>query len=758
MTNIIELELLDMLDKTVNWRYLRNYLIKLTKNKDYINVKEYLLKKVNSKTILERLAYNYKKIGYMDSINTLREIIINDEELLKESLNIGFIQILEKTNIDVFQKEIDNLPLIEYLFKKDLVNKKNLDIFLPCPNIFNYIKKYNKEELLKHINLEELLLKEIDNKLYLDKFIESNIYWEFYKMNINLIKEIIQRKQYNLLTNLEEKYLLLKLNNQTILEILLKNNITPKLEQYELQESIKLLSKYKKYELLENSNPSDLVIKNEDNKFIIEELLLNGYTLNDREFIDPNVVYYIIKTKRTDLYSKLNLRTLITNGDLNNKFLDIILEQTKENPSIKLPKVKIVHNMFLNHEELAKIYICYAKHNMLHKLRTDIGIFFVKSRNKNKVFLEYLLEEDEQLTKDKIISHLMHDESIQVVLKLHEYKKGFPSIKTVCNDISKEQLNSYKIENQNPKIKELIDELIDTYSDEYKDERMLDILRINYTYLCNKDERFVDEVKNLIKIKQENPFIQISQTNKGSCYAKGMVLVEDEILYILNHEIGHLYFEHICDYKFPYDFDKQAKKLQYSNKFMKEDLVVFSNIANDIAKKVSQESELIIKKLYEDNDEEYKKEIEEYLNDVVLPDWIENSINRNITTEEYYQRDKKIKTETLKLFIMRNRFPEICIISSMLDTLTYGKYGSFQLKDNEGNILNCLFGHGEVYFRDDKTLIFNELFADYCALIKLKNSEENILYLRQIIGNELVDMLDNYYNENILDKQKERKL
>lgn len=755
MANIIEFELLDMLEKTKNWRYLRDYLRKLADNKDSINVKEYLLKKVNSKTILERLAYNYKKIGYMKSINILREIIINDTELLKECLNIGFIEILEKTNIEIFEKEIDNITLIEYLFKNNLVTKKNLDILLPCKNIFHYIKKYKQEHLLKHINLEELLLKQKENKLYLDEFIESNIYWEFYKMDISLIEEIINRKQYNLLTNLEEWYLLLKINNETILEILLKNNVKPKLEEYEFSESFQVISKYNKYELLLDSNLSELVIKNHKGKFILEELLLSGYTPNDREFIDPNVVYYIIKTKRTDLYSKLNLRTLITNGDLNNKFLDIILEEAKENKNIKLPKVNIVHNTSLTFEELAEIYICYAKHDMQSKLRQDMGTFFIVNRLKNKVFLEYLLENDEQITKDKIINHLLEFEEIKTILKLHEYKKGFPSIRKIYNDIIEEQLDLYKIEQENPEIKELIDELIDTYSDEYKDEKALNILRINYTYLCHKDEKFISEVKELIKLKKENPFIQISKTKEGSHYIKGRVFIEDEILYVLNHEMGHLYFHYLCQTRLPYEFHKETSILQYSSEFMTEKLVSFTTFANDIARQVSEEANIIIEKLYEEKDEEYKKEIEEYLNSTKLPEWIEKRVNRNVLTEEYYQRDKRIKIETLKIIIMRCRFPEICIISDILDTITFGKYGSFQLKDKDNNILNCLFGHGAAYYREDKYLIFNEMFANYVSLIKLKNSEEAILLLRQIVGDGIVDMLDNYYKEYILKEQTE---
>jgi hypothetical protein len=51
--NIIEFELLDLLDKTKNIKYLREYIKKITDNKETINVEEFLLVKTNSKTILE---------------------------------------------------------------------------------------------------------------------------------------------------------------------------------------------------------------------------------------------------------------------------------------------------------------------------------------------------------------------------------------------------------------------------------------------------------------------------------------------------------------------------------------------------------------------------------------------------------------------------------------------------------------------------------------------------------------------------------
>ena len=84
MPNIIEFELLDILDKTKNLKYLRDYVRKICLNKDSINVKEYLLKKVNSKTVLELISKEWERLNAIYNTEILISILVNDEDLLKE--------------------------------------------------------------------------------------------------------------------------------------------------------------------------------------------------------------------------------------------------------------------------------------------------------------------------------------------------------------------------------------------------------------------------------------------------------------------------------------------------------------------------------------------------------------------------------------------------------------------------------------------------------------------------------------------------
>ena len=46
------------------------------------------------------------------------------------------------------------------------------------------------------------------------------------------------------------------------------------------------------------------------------------------------------------------------------------------------------------------------------------------------------------------------------------------------------------------------------------------------------------------------------------------------------------------------------------------------------------------------------------------------------------------------------------------------------------------------------------MIADYGQIIKSKNGDEMIIYLRSIVGDEMVDMIKEFYEKRILDSNK----
>ena len=101
--------------------------------------------------------------------------------------------------------------------------------------------------------------------------------------------------------------------------------------------------------------------------------------------------------------------------------------------------------------------------------------------------------------------------------------------------------------------------------------------------------------------------------------------------------------------------------------------------------------------------------------------------------------------------LVHNYYSEELMLENLLDALLKGnifanKYG-----------IDSLSGHSKKSFREDKNLSFNECLADFDAI---KNSTKaNILInkLRSIVGDELVDYLEEYINNFRNSKQKIKK-
>ena len=102
--------------------------------------------------------------------------------------------------------------------------------------------------------------------------------------------------------------------------------------------------------------------------------------------------------------------------------------------------------------------------------------------------------------------------------------------------------------------------------------------------------------------------------------------------------------------------------------------------------------------------------------------------------------------------LTKNYYAEELMLENLLDALLKG-----DIFDHKYDV-ECLSGHSKLSFETEKTLSFDEVLADYDTI---KNSSKaNILInkLRTLVGNRLVDYLDNYIEEyrnskDILDKR-----
>ena len=58
-------------------------------------------------------------------------------------------------------------------------------------------------------------------------------------------------------------------------------------------------------------------------------------------------------------------------------------------------------------------------------------------------------------------------------------------------------------------------------------------------------------------------------------------------------------------------------------------------------------------------------------------------------------------------------------------------------------------GHG-IYYYNDKDNVFDEMIANFSAIVKSNNSGDDLEKLKNIVGEELYDMMNNFYHQDIL--------
>ena len=96
--------------------------------------------------------------------------------------------------------------------------------------------------------------------------------------------------------------------------------------------------------------------------------------------------------------------------------------------------------------------------------------------------------------------------------------------------------------------------------------------------------------------------------------------------------------------------------------------------------------------------------------------------------------------------ILRIEHAELPAIGDYFDGIYRGKYF-------DGKIRNCItgtrftggYGHGSKYYSDDTDLIFNEMLANYSAIMKTSNPQIGSQKLNQYMNPQLVSMIENSY-------------
>lgn len=809
-----EQELLDTYRETKKKRYLREYIFRvLLYRVNKTNIEEVLFTEIDGTRMIDIIIRDRLTIDYFSCT-----LIVENSYLLEYFLSNGYTEVLDDVTNNIHNIQIHGKPLIEYLFENNLVNEKIVISLLDCSELFKYIKQYHREDLIKTIDTLYFLNIREDGRLLLDELIEQDIQCELGPVyETVVIKEILARKQYHLLSNvsryealykvegektlfeflleknimcknvlenldlidsinkvtipillrhnrldvlssLDEKILLIKLEtvNKTVLEYLLDNNIEPNLKVIKNIETIKILIKYNKYELLSNCEETLLLEKVNSNKMLIEELLDRNIPIKTEPITYPEIINLIYERKRKDLYKNISISALLTNYDLNRTFLDLLIEEQKQDPSIEIREP----DNLISFLELSQIIIISLKHGInvpLSKedlLEEDMGL----------TLIEYMLRYDKETTLEKvIIPEMMKDPRIEILVRLTNMEKELSKLSVVIDEAKNEYLSdvisTYKTKEIDEESKALINTLLETMNDGKSDKKLLDALEALYTIVLSTNPEYKEEIKRLIELKQNNPEVSIKLDGVGASYCPPVktIYLESPTISTLSHELGHMLYDLVSESKETEEIESLITSLRESAKF-KRQLKKFSLYHLKLKEKVEAYVEHVYMPKYDESiTKEKRKEIEEYIETVqnsenllrgVIPEHIK------ITVDDYIQTDREIRKGIMVDAIIRTKFGHILAISDIFDAIYEGEFVEGKIEDEHGIPIIGKFGHGTDYYGRGIKWQFDEIIANYALISKHYNREEAEVLFKVYLGDELYTALKQFYEKNILQSNK----
>ncbi len=508
----------------------------------------------------------------------------------------------------------------------------------------------------------------------------------------------------------EEELLEKNVSGLSKLEIILIAKGTPDCDWYTKTESLDIICKYKRFDLLEFAVPSGL--------------LLRYKTINET-YLD-----YIL-----DCFN---------NGD-------------KVNLDSFSPELYVSQ---LN--QIAEYYITFARHNLIEYISpiTKEELF---RKKKGKRLIDVLFENDSKTTVDKIIpDYLKKDFDVAICLKqngLIQSDIDLPIKEDNFTQIYLDEFYSkYNISILSDDALALLDVVKSFLLDDGKsDETLVDLLIKSYGYQISSGNPYaLRELEQLSYIKLNNPEFRLTK-GKVNCFYDGRneVIMNENVINTINHEIGHALFHLLAGSEVP-SWYKEAKNRIKSNP---STLLKVSELSNTY-ERIKKEILVRINKYYEtlDFDEEdiqrfidteKAKKIELYRQKGFSDEDLELLFNKEFNIKNYEQQHKRIKTAEMKDVMIRCEYGYLIAVCDIVDAIFEGQYwdGKLMLPGNKS--IEPTSGHG-IYYYMDETNQFDEIIANYSQILKSPNRKEGLELLENVLGIEFANKLKEYYEQNIV--------
>ena len=536
------------------------------------------------------------------------------------------------------------------------------------------------------------------------------------------------------------------------------------------------------------------LLKKIDGSYILENMLKNNTEIKECIFNQRESLRLILEYKRYDLLKYVTIRNLLRKKNNRETYLEYILRQSKTNPDINVSLFDPFCGAY-SYKNIADFYITYAKYGLedhLPMLTDEILTSresnpILRALTFNKTFLSLLLrrKKNRELVKTRLISKgLIRNMDIIMALKeTEDYKvpldiqDSYAKLYIEEENDTLESIYSYL----RPREKELIAELVSVMDGRCDEVAMNTVV---YSYIeqiyYGKKEEIYAEIRRLIDIFKIDKSFKIEMGNDSQFSPiENKITLNSMSTSVLNHELGHMFFAKLTTHKVDEEFydivnnikgnpetliklDMMSKKYQAIKDAVKKRALEYYEIesADEFTMGELQNIEKSLKEEKEEKLDFYRKK--GYSKKV-----LETVLDRSYTIEEYMEQHKKVQTRALRETIRREKLSPYSAIADIIDAIYLGEFYSGKLKNTKGEDIKPMSGHGIFYYNMSKSIIFDEIFAQYCTLRKNheigiscymdprgESTASAIDCLRDMIGNELVDYLEKFYQEQILDSEK----
>lgn len=755
-----------------------------------LSINDLLIKDKNGTTLLEQMLkenIDISNIDIDDDIMDLEKIIkiidiitYKDNEVPEKIKNI-FENTLFSTNNNEFFKNL--------VMKDILLFEKMIGFIVEHTEIVDLLCKYHLEYHLRYLNpeiIKKLITKDENGNYPIDKYVSNSMaiknisslinFDENIDFMIHFIKLLVDNKLYSFFYDADENILLYKVYPpKTLLETLIENNVNIKVNNINNKEIIKILYDNKKLDLI-GSNSENIWLSNTRDVFkdtmvkdqtVLEYMIDNNYDIKISNIFEDDTLKILYQKNRLDLLVIADATILMTKINDNYTYLDYILDCiNKGDFEYNIDNITAP----IKPDMKAEFYLDIARHDMIGYVKNSLNLNTLLKKYDNKTLLDYFLDKDPELTLNKILDKSdKMNYSVMIILKSRGIKDNDSILNINENNDSfiKDTPDTYygPLDNDSDYLIKELERLF--ISDGKSDKDLINLLITGYrnALFINYDIT-IREIEKLIKIKKNNFDKFYYVKDKDSSYFSpnnGCILMNGGCISTIIHETGHALHYYLTELKVPDNYDeivkrvrennelltKTSKYFEHCNKIMKNIKNYFLNFANEVltAHYSKQENIMDIQGILSKDISEYRDKFKSLK---IPEEQLEQILQETFSVEEYIKREAIIVASELTDTTIRNNYASIGATNDIIDAIYRGKVCDGVLKSADGQKIVSFGGHGIRYYSQNKHG-FDEMIAQFAVLVKFKGAEENLQVLRNIVGDEIYNMISNFYYTNILE-------